>query len=248
MKNKEELIKLFHIGMLDEKDTQVLEEMVINGEVDIEELEAFNLFSADIDDQNASAQFNDQAIYGHIHDRNAKSDRKSSWLSLIPMPIKWGFPVLLVAFGYMMGNFNPSSEDAGIKISTEQGETTSVMASVVGRESTGSRMATINDLNKTVTSEDAAIKILFMYLNNDRSDHVRMTAIDELIRYSDNEGVREELIRSISLQHSPLVLQHLSEALKIIGEKISIDTYKELMSKEIPESLRSDLEKNLHTI
>ncbi len=246
MRTKEELIQLFNNGMLDEKDSQLLEQMVVEGKVDLEELEAFNLFSEDIEDHASSAQFNDQAVYNQLHNRNSDSDKKSSWLSLIPLPIKWAFPALFVALGYMIGTVNPTQGGINV-VSTEENQS-AAFTSVMSEGSTGSRMTAINELNTKVTSEDAAIRILLLSLNNDRSDHVRMTAIDELIRYADNEDVRQEMIKSISSQSSPLVLQHLSEALKIIGEKISIDTYKELMSKEIPEEIREDLEKNLHTI
>jgi len=119
---------------------------------------------------------------------------------------------------------------------------------ILDHPSTSKRIRAVNLINKSDETEEQIIKLLFLSLNHDKNSNVRMAAIDGLIKYSNNPDVREGLINAIAKQKSPLVLQYLSEALKIIGAQIPLEKFRKLYNDDIPVEIIKEIEPNLHTI
>ena len=67
-------------------------------------------------------------------------------------------------------------------------------------------------------------------LTLDPNDNVRLVALETLIGYTDNPEVREGLIRSISVQKSPLIQLRLAEVMLMLEEKRSAGEFQKILT------------------
>ena len=113
--------------------------------------------------------------------------------------------------------------------------------------STHNRINAVNQITESEAQEEQIIRLLFLSLNYDKSTNVRIAAIESLLKYADKEMVRKGLIDAIRSQDSPMVLQFLSEALTIIGEKITLEQFRKLYNDDLPVEVIEQIEPNLKT-
>jgi HEAT repeat protein len=71
---------------------------------------------------------------------------------------------------------------------------------------------------------------LLLLLNSDSNINVRLAAVNALANFSENEYVRHELVKSLSLQSSPLVQISLIDLLASIKEPDSSSTLVRLIN------------------
>ena len=81
----------------------------------------------------------------------------------------------------------------------------------------------ISNVNAQVT--DALLRTL----NEDPNINVRLVTLEALIKYSGQHKVREELIRSIANQESPIVQSALADIMIRLQEKRSVSAFKHLL-------------------
>ncbi|MFC1841062.1 HEAT repeat domain-containing protein [Thermodesulfobacteriota bacterium] len=111
-----------------------------------------------------------------------------------------------------------------------------VMASLLNESSAMDR---INGLTMTgqLTTTDQLKNVdrqfystLLLLLNSDSNVNVRMAAVNALANFADNDYVRHELVKSLSLQSSPLVQVSLIDLLASIKEPDSSSTLVRLIN------------------
>ena len=175
-----------------------------------------------------------------------QKELRKNWFQYLPLPIKLALPALLLFCGFMVGkNWSQPNQ---VIASTSVSENSVLIKDILDHPSTSKRIRAVNLINQSDETEEQIIKLLFLSLNHDKSSNVRMAAIDGLIKYAEKASVREGLINSIREQDSPLVLQYLSEALKIIGAQIPLEKFRKLYNDDIPVEIIKEIEPNLHTI
>jgi HEAT repeat protein len=77
--------------------------------------------------------------------------------------------------------------------------------------------------SSTVTSA------LIQTLNNDSNVNVRLAALEALKPYAQNSNIREQLVRSIPKQESPLVQVSLAELMAALQEKSSVKELQKIL-------------------
>lgn len=81
------------------------------------------------------------------------------------------------------------------------------------------------DVNKTV------IEALFTTLNYDENDNVRLVTLETLAQWADRPEVREELIKSMAHQESPLVQLSMADLMIRLQEKRALEPINNLLKK-----------------
>jgi DNA polymerase III delta subunit len=90
---------------------------------------------------------------------------------------------------------------------------------------------------------------LIQTLNNDNNVNVRLAALDALRVYSGEGKVREELIRSIAKQDSPLVQIALAELMAQLQAKSSVKELEKILKNEnTPADVKKKIEQSLKVL
>jgi HEAT repeat protein len=90
---------------------------------------------------------------------------------------------------------------------------------------------------------------LFKTLNSDPSVNVRLAALDALQIYAKSPAVREELVRSIAQQDSPLVQVALADLMAALQEKSSVTELKKLLKqRSTPKEVKKRIEENIKVL
>jgi HEAT repeat protein len=95
----------------------------------------------------------------------------------------------------------------------------------------------------------AVTTALFQTLNSDPSVNVRLAALEALAPYSKDGKVREELIRSIAKQDSPLIQVALAELMGQIQEKKSVREFEKILKDEkTPQEVKNKIKESINVL
>lgn len=248
MKNtNESYIKKFNADKLESQEIHEMERLFLSGEINIEDLDMYTQLDNYLENQSHDLSATDYRFKDMLSEEIKKQDQKEkrkNWFTYLPLSIKWAIPTCLVLLGFFGGQFW-NAQSSALSINPIAQNENTLMYAMINHPSSNYRMMAVNDASQ-ISNTDQTIKMLFLSLNHDNSSSVRMAAIDALMQYADDENVRKELINSISEQTSPLVVQYISEALKIIGEKMTLDRFRSLYNNDIPLDVIDQMEANLH--
>ncbi|MEI9918237.1 MAG: HEAT repeat domain-containing protein [Bacteroidota bacterium] len=257
MENKiEELIEKYNAGLTDPSEVSQLEKLIEEGHVDLTKLRDLerldNQFNA-IEAPATSLTLDDK-FYAMLGKEKKKAETSSfsfsmpSWDWLAP---RLAFATVLVIAGFTGGYFFNGSNNSDVKLLTQQvadlKET--MMLSLLEKESATDRLKAVSlstEMDHVSTQVTAA---LFKTLNSDPSVNVRLAALEAITPYAKVEKVREQLVRSIAKQDSPLVQVALAELMGQIQEKKSVTEFdKILKDKNTPEDIKKRIKDNLNVL
>ena len=238
MLDKQQLIDKFNAGTLSSEESDVLEEMFINNQVEINSFSVFNNFEKYVDGQGApfSMDHKFQEMLSNEMQELKTKELKRNWFSFLPLPIKLAIPTMLLVCGFFIGKSWDTTSNHHYANTSDNivQPNIEMMNKLLNHPSSSERMTLVNNANKNSENKQSTIQILFMSLNHDRSSSVRMAAVDALMLHADDATVREGLIKSLSQQKSLLMIQYITEALKIIGENISQDKMEYIINQTLP--------------
>jgi len=165
--------------------------------------------------------------------------RRSSWAPAL----RFAAAAVLVAFGWFLG----SAGNAGKyneKINSMSRELSQMkevmMVTMLEQPSATKRIKAISLADDVEKVDDRILNAFLKTLNSDPNPNVRLTAVEALSRYSDIRFVREGLIRSISVQESPLVQVALVDLMRKLGEKEARpELQKLLQNRDLNHSVRN---------
>ena len=103
------------------------------------------------------------------------------------------------------------------------------VTSMLRQESTFDRLNGITWSSHIKNPDEQILRTLLSILNHDPSTNVRLAAVDALYLFSDIELVKQGLIRSLSLQTSPIVQTSLINLLVELKEKKAAHALKKLI-------------------
>ena len=99
------------------------------------------------------------------------------------------------------------------------------------------------------TASQKVTNALLETLNNDENVNVRLAAIEALKPYSKNGTVREQLIRSIANQDSPLVQVALAEAMAQLQVKSSVKELRKILeSDKTPDDAKTRIKQSIDVL
>jgi hypothetical protein len=252
-----ELISKFNTGLANSEEVKTIEQLIESGKIELtqlHELERLEQQVAKIETGSPSMRLDNQ-FYTLLSE-----EKKSQASKSISLPkFEWGnsFPRLalaasLIVAGFVGGYFlKAPSEDKSVKQLTQQVSELKemIMLSMLEKESATERLKAVslssdmNQVSKKVTSA------LFKTLTNDENINVRLAALDVLMNYAKDGEVRAELIKSISIQDSPLVQLALAELMVALQERKSVTELRKLLdSDKTPKEVKQKIEKSINTL
>ncbi|GAB3967311.1 hypothetical protein GCM10028806_09430 [Spirosoma terrae] len=93
------------------------------------------------------------------------------------------------------------------------------------------RLRAVAYSNDLPSLDSTIVYALITTLNNDTNDNVRLAALESLSRLSHNPYVRQELIKSLTNQESPIVQVALIDLMLELQEKRSIKYFKKMLKR-----------------
>lgn len=149
---------------------------------------------------------------------------------------KLGYAFLFIAIGWMLGAWVTPGAQYGKSISQMAEEITSmkemVMLTRLKQPSPSERMRAVNLVDEWTEVDIEVARALLQTLNHDSNVNVRLVTVETLARFINNPVVRQGLIRSISLQESPLVQLALADLMGALKEKESVPQFYQLLAKK----------------
>ena len=117
---------------------------------------------------------------------------------------------------------------------------------VLAGHSSINRLEDISAMKNAPKLDDKIIDALNKALVNDPNVNVRLSAIEAMLHYADNPQVRQNLIKAIPYQTSPIILMTLAEVMIGLEESSSKDEWLELLgSDKLEDEMKRQLEETL---
>ncbi|MCF0069989.1 HEAT repeat domain-containing protein [Dyadobacter sp. CY261] len=154
--------------------------------------------------------------------------------------VQVAFSLLLVGLGWVIGNRTSRNKvDATAyqqQIETLAGQVqdmkSAMMLTLLDNPSATERLRAVSYTSEIVQADDRVLEALFATLNNDPNVNVRLVTLEALTQYADNATVREGLVKSLSMQDSPMVQVAMADVMVKLQEKRSVKALKTLLQKE----------------
>ncbi len=160
---------------------------------------------------------------------------RGNWLAPIYrlQPVfQLGLGMLLIAGGFWAGYAMRSARNGHEEIAGLRGEIHEmrqmVTVSLLKQQSASERLRGVSWSSQISRPDPEFLSALIHTLNFDPSIDVRLAAVDALSRFAAHTEVRQNLVRSLSGQDSPLVQISLIDLLVQLHERQSIDVLKQL--------------------
>src|SRR5258706_8632026 len=236
----EELIVKYNEGLADPSEIKLLEKLIEEGTVNLTQLHELNKLDEQIvrmEEPAPSMKLDDQFYAGLAAEkkrvkRNAFSVTWPDWSALMP---RLAFASVLLIAGFVGGYLleRPAENTQVRALTQEVGNLKEmVMLSLLEKESATDRLRAVSLTSDMSQASQKVIRALFKTLNEDDNVNVRLAALEELKSYVRDGHVREELVRSISKQDSPMVQVELAEFMVTIQEKRSVKELQRIVENE----------------
>lgn len=105
--------------------------------------------------------------------------------------------------------------------------------SLLDRPSASERLQGVGYTAEVTEPDDATLEALFRALDADANPNVRLAAVDALYLFRDRPGVRERLVRSLTVQTYPLVQVALIDFLVEVREARAAEALKKLVEGDV---------------
>ena len=252
----DELIAKYNEGLADPSEVQQLEKLIEEGKVELTQLR-----SLDILDERLMAVESpvpslamDDKFYSMLAKEKKRQESKSfsftmpEWGWLAP---RLAFSMVLIMGGFAGGYFFSGRQDSDVNQLTAEVASLkeTMMLSLLEKESATDRLKAVSLTSEMDGVSHAVTQALFQTLNSDPSVNVRLAALEVIASYSKDGKVREELIRSIAKQESPLVQVALAELMGQIQEKKSVREFdKILKDNKTPDDVKKRIKESINVL
>jgi hypothetical protein len=252
----EELIAKYNVGLADPVELQQLERLIEDGKVELTQLRDLGKLDEQLvrmEPPRTSLQMDDR-FYRLLasEKKKSKSTFSFSWPEWNWLAPRLAFTLVLIAAGFSGGYwFQKPSDTADVAELTQQVSDLKemMMLSLLEKESASERLKAVSLTSEMDNVSQKVTIALFQTLNNDDKVNVRLAALDALRDYAKDGKVREELIRSIAQQDSPLVQVALAELMAALQEKKSVDELKKIMNDEnTPSDVKNKIKESIQVL
>lgn len=143
--------------------------------------------------------------------------------------------------------FNSESTEEIAVLSEEVKEMKEMMMlALLENPSASERIRAVSFTDELPDVDQKVIDALFVTLNNDDNDNVRIMTLEALASMADNPKVREGLVASITQQESPLVQAEMADVMVFLQEKKAVGNLKELLKKkDLNEGVKMKIKQSL---
>ena len=134
-------------------------------------------------------------------------------------------------FGARITGSTQSAEKQLAELTSEvSGLRQSLVLTMLSQDSPSERIQAVNMVSEMSEVDNKIIESMLSTLNNDPNDNVRMVALETLTLYVDYPEVREGLVKSISIQESPLIQYRLAEIMQALQEIRSVPEFQKVLN------------------
>jgi len=254
-----ELVVKFNEGRATPSEINEVEKLVESGAITLEDLQPLN----ELDHKLSLIEFPspslrvDDSFYDMLAMEKQKAASAFSWSKFFSIPellprLSFAAVALIIglAGGYWLKPAAPSSPGQLADVTQQLSELKEMMMlSLLEKESATERLKAVSLTQDMGQVSQKVTSALFQTLNEDSNVNVRLAALDALKPYTKEHLVRQELIRSIAQQDSPLVQVALAELMAQLQEKSSVqELQKILKSKRTPDDIKKKIEQSIDVL
>jgi len=150
-----------------------------------------------------------------------KKTTKTVFFSPLVYRVAAGFLLVMagLAVGYEL-NKNQERERELVELKQQVEENRRLMLAMMdNQQSASQRMVGVSVAYEMETADDQIVQVLVKTLNEDTNSNVRLAALEALGKFSNEEVVRQSLIKSLTTQRDPVVQIALIQLLVKMKEK-----------------------------
>lgn len=249
-----ELIQKYRKGNAGPEELLKLEQLLERGQLDLDAFHDVTSLEQRIQnlDFGAPSPSLDEAFYRMLADEGKRQQivARPGGTRILRHAPRIAAAIVLVLTGVAVGHYvsGPSGSDQQTaQLSKEIAELKEMMMlSLLEKDAATERLRAVSltrDMNEVSTKVTHA---LIQTLNHDENVNVRLAALEALIPYAGDEKIREELVRSIGRQESPLVQVALAELMAALQEKSSVDALRKIMQdRQTPEAVKKKIKESI---
>lgn len=253
-----QLIDRFNKNMLTEAEQRELDELIASGTIDYSVLDGVSQMEMRVEalpSPNPSSSMDDR-FYQMLALQKKKSSAFDwntffSWPQLAP---KLAFAFVALICGLLVGYLvrpNPSASSSEMQALTQEVSTLKemMMLSLLEKESATDRLKAVSLTQDMPTVSEKVTGALIQTLNEDENVNVRLAALDALKPYVRDSAVREQIVRSISKQTSPLVQLALADLMAQLQVKSSAKALEKIIESDgTPAEVKKRIQENLKVL
>jgi hypothetical protein len=252
----DELVAKYNEGLADPSEVQHLEQLIEEGKVELTQLRSLDLLEERLIaiEPPSTALAMDDKFYTMLSKEKKKVE--SSLVSFSMPSWNWFAPrlafatVILIA-GFTGGYFfngRKDSDVAGLRDEVAALKET-MMLSLLEKESASDRLKAVSLTTEMDQVSKKVTEALFQTLNSDPNLNVRLAALEAIAPYSKDGKVREELVRSIGKQDSPIIQVALAELMgKLLEKKSVVEFDKILKDKNTPQDAKNRIKESINVL
>lgn len=254
------LVEKYNSGRADDHDMMQLDQLIEQGVINMEDLHTDELHDqlSFIEMPSPSGAL-DNTFYEMLRREKNKgwllrsirqAKERLSWSPVVGRLVAASV-LLLLGVGIGRFYFAPSHDNDRVEALSQQINELKemMMLSLLEKDEATERLKAVNlthDMDEVSSKVTAA---LLKTLNNDDNVNVRLAALEALKPYLHDSRIREELVRSIGKQKSPLVQVALAELMAALQEKSSVDALKKILhDSNTPEDVKKKIEESLNVM
>ena len=252
-----ELVNKYNAMLADPAELKEIEQLIEKGIIDIEDLNELHAIEERVFSMESAAP--SLSLDDKFYDMLQKEKRPTnlfSWRNFFAWPDlapRLAFASVTLILGLVAGYYLRPQESKDQEIASVGKELKDLkelmMLSLLEKESVTDRLKAVSLTEEMDQASQKVTSALLQTLNNDNNVNVRLAALDALRGYSEESKVREELIRSIAKQDSPLVQIALAELMAQLQAKSSVTELEKILKNEnTPTDVKRKIEESLKVL
>jgi hypothetical protein len=253
----EELIAKYNASQASTAELKTIEQLIESGKIELTELNDLTLLEdhiLNLESPMPSVDLDDR-FYRMLAEEKKSVKPAFAWKHFFSWPelapkLALASVTLLIGFmgGYVLQS--PSQKTEVSALTQEVSDLKEMMMlSLLEKESATDRLKAVNLTQEMDGASNKVTHALLQTLNNDANVNVRLAALEALQPYVKDNHVREELIRSIGKQDSPLVQIALAELMAALQEKSSVkELQKVLENANTPKGVKNKIKATLDVL
>ena len=249
-----ELITKYNNSIASEEEKKELEQLLEAGLVQLEDLRDATELHRDVINLPSPTPSSalDDRFYTMLKEakRDVKASSSAKEVFMWPPMMRIAAAVLLLISGIGIGHyfFPRTSENNQVEHLTQEISDLKemMMLSLLEKDEATERLKAVSLTHDMNTASSTVTDALVTTLNSDSNVNVRLAALEALKPYVHDSKIREQLIRSIAKQESPLVQVALAELMAAIQEKKSVSELEKIIQdNKTPEEVKQKIKETI---
>ena len=252
-----ELVNKYNAMLADPAELKEIEQLIEKGIIDIEDLNELHAIEERVLSMESPAP--SLSLDDKFYEMLQKEKRPSNaftWKNFFAWPEfapRLAFASVTLILGLAAGYFLRTPESPDKEIASVGQELRDLkelmMLTLLEKESVTDRLKAVSLTQEMDQASQKVTGALLQTLNSDSDVNVRLAALDALRIYSGDSKVRQELIRSIAKQDSPLVQIALAELMAQLQAKSSVKELEKILQNEnTPKDVKKKIEESLKVL